>query len=55
LKKSQPRLATWEVHLHALAGALLHANPRLGTRTYLVYVGAVDAHAPQYKTGKIGD
>jgi hypothetical protein len=55
LKKSQPRLATWETHLKALAGALLHANPRVGPRTYLVYVGAFDAHAPQNKKGKIGD
>jgi hypothetical protein len=55
LKKSQPRLATWEIHLQALAGALLHANPRLGPRTYLVYVGAFDAYAPQQKKGKIGD
>jgi hypothetical protein len=55
LKKLQPRLATWEIHLQALASALLHANPRLRPRTYLVYVGAFDPHAPQHKKGKAGE
>jgi hypothetical protein len=55
LKKSQPRLAAWEIQPQALASALLHANPHLGPRTYLVYIGAFDARAPQDKKGKAGN
>ena len=55
LKKSQPRLAAWEIQPQALASALLHANPRLGTRNYLVDIGAFDARAPQDEKGQAGD
>ncbi len=54
-KKSQPRLAAWEIQPQAFASALLHASPRLGPRTYLVYIGAFDARAPQDDKGKVGD
>jgi hypothetical protein len=55
LKKSQPRLAAWEIQPQALASVLLHANPHPGPRTHLVNIKAFDARAPQDEKGQAAD